>query len=242
MKVSAGLLKKSISFSLPEVFNDFVGSFWFLWAIFWCSMVVLFVEKCLRGKNLMYGLICVCMLLAPTQYNIYLYAFVFPVFISGFLYAKSKHNLKIHTIKIACLSFVTFLIMLMSFNKNDYIYTTHISILESLWLQQVGIDIYRWIIGIVGSVFVISISKLVVDQYKNNTIICRIADFGKISLGVYILNSYTNKFILLRLLKNTSPNVLFWIMELVISTAVYIMIINLVNRITWLNKLLFGGR
>ena len=69
-----------------------------------------------------------------------------------------------------------------------------------------------------------------------------IAYLGRISLGIYILNTYTNSYVLQRITKTIEANALIWIVETVISIALYGIVIELIKKVPIGRKLLLGGR
>lgn len=108
-------------------------------------------------------------------------------------------------------------------------------------LVQFGIDIYRWIIGFVGSITVIILCKMICDRWQGVGVKV-FAYFGQISLGIYILNSYVNSYILQRLTAGLMPNVLIWIAETIVGGAVYTVAVEIIKKVPLAKKLLLGGR
>lgn len=138
---------------------------------------------------------------------------------------------------------IIFIILLTFYNYDSYIYTSKINLFNgnvSIALQF-SIDIYRWIIGFVGSVIVIYLCRFLCSRFDGKVMIM-VAYFGRITFGVYILNTYANQYILLKLTYNFKPNVLIWIAEIAVSMVIYVVIIDIIKRIPFANKLLFGKR
>lgn len=227
--------------------NKIIGSLWFMWAIFWCSLIVLLVEKAFKGRIWIYSLILVLILFTPAKYNLHMYAYMYPYFLAGFMFdkfdGKGRYSRAIkkdgYSLVVATVAFV---ILFMFYNHDSYIYTTKISLLgENGFLVQFGIDIYRWGIGFVGSTVVILVSKIICDKWQGIGVKL-FAYFGQISLGIYILNSYTNTYLLQRLTGNFSPNVFVWIYEEIVSMALYTVAVEAIKRIPVAKELLLGGR
>ena len=82
------------NFVLSKFLHDYISAFvyliWFLWAMFWCSLIALIVEKVLKGRLIVYGLLVIPLLFMPVTLNLHLYAFMFPYFAAGFLFNKYK--------------------------------------------------------------------------------------------------------------------------------------------------------
>lgn len=231
--------------------SSFVHDFWFLWAIFWCSMIVLLVEKwgkCEAHKSRVwrYGLIMLLALFAPTTLNAHMYAFMYPFFVAGFLFNKfngagwyKKYVKKdLYALAIAVIAFIVLFIF---YSRDSYIYTTAISLLGKNGMAQIGIDIYRWASGLAGSLVVILVCKMISDRRKGIGVMLFVY-FGQISLGIYILNSYVNSYVLKELTSSFSPNGFIWIVETIVSMVTYAIAVEIIRRIPITAKLLLGGR
>lgn len=233
---------------LSEYFSALPDAFWFLWAMFWCSMVVLIVEKALHGKWWIYLVPLVSMLFIPPVHNIHLYVYMYPYFVVGFLFHKrnildgKEWTLKRYAIVCGAL-IVVFAILFIFYNRSSFIYTTKISLLRAdNAATQLGIDLYRWLIGFIGSSMVILIVKMIYERCSKSIFVKVGAALGQISLGIYILNSYTSNFMLLRLTSSFPPNVVIWIFETAFSLILYYMVIWAIRKIPIANKFLLGWR
>jgi len=132
-------------------------------------------------------------------------------------------------------------IMITSFDRDSYIYTTGISVIKGNEMTQIKIDIYRWAVGFAGSIFVIALGKLICN--KSRVFLIRlIAYFGRNSLGIYILNTYVNRYFMSKLTNGFKPDVLIWLLETVLSMIIYALIIEILKRIPVARKILLGGR
>lgn len=239
---------RSAPISYIQFYADkLLGSLWFLWAIFWCSLIVLLVDKIFKGRVWIYGVILGLLLFTPAEYNFHMYAYLCPYFVSGYLFNK-YNGMNLYDKKVKkdwyalAASGVAFVILFIFYGHDSYIYTTGISVLgENNVIKQLGIDIYRWTIGFAGSVAVIILCKMICEKWKDAGVHL-FAYFGQISLGIYILNSYVNSYVLRRITGSFSPNVLIWILETVVSMAVYAAAVEIMKQIPVAKKLLLGGR
>lgn len=235
-----------VDFSYTYV-NKFFGSLWFLWAIFWCSMIVLLVEKPFKGRVWIYGLIMVPILFTQTVYNFHMYSYMYPYFVVGFLFNKFDGVNQYKKIakkdwQILILAIATFIALFIFYGYDSYIYTTGINLLgENGAITQLGIDIYRWLIGFAGSITVIILCKMICDRWQGEGV-KMFAYFGQISLGIYILNSYMNNYALLRLVGGLLPNLFIWIVETIVSMILYAIAVEIIKKIPVAKKLLLGGR
>lgn len=73
---------------LHDYASSFIYKLWFLWAIFWCSLIVMLVEKACKGRVWIYGLLIILILFTPAMYNFHMYAYMYPYFVAGFLINK----------------------------------------------------------------------------------------------------------------------------------------------------------
>lgn len=176
---------------------------------------------------------------------------MYPYFAAGFMLHKIMENSgnKLDDIVsskkyvITLMSAAIFVVLFIFFNHDSYIYTTHISLLEAdNAIVQFGIDVYRWIIGIAGSVFVIMLCKIVYEKIMNSKATRCVVALGQISLGIYILNSYTNTYILAKITPWATPNMVIWIVETAASIAIYFLCTWVIRKIPIANRLMFGGR
>lgn len=124
-------------------------------------------------------------LFSNSKYN----AFMYPFLIMGYVFHKYESQVKQYiSKKINFFIIISFVVMLLFYNEDHYIYTTGISLLtmERAWISQLGIDIFRYIIGAFESFSVIIIVKKYYD--KISQVLRKLFAFcGKKSLEIYIL-------------------------------------------------------
>ena len=93
------------------------------------------------------------------------YVFMLPYYIGGYLSAKYKSDFftgkSKKTEMVLC---VCFLVSVMFFRKEDYVYTTGIYIFRQP--KQFLVDIYRWVTGALGTVFIITYSAESIRNWK----------------------------------------------------------------------------
>ena len=146
------LLQNSVYVSLLDV-KECLNLFWFLWSVMACSIPVAIAYKVANSRFI--RMIILCLGLAVTclfpnkTYNIYMY----PYFIFGFVLSNNYKAKQLNKYKktICLISDVVFIIMLIFFKNDYYIYTTGIF---GTNIKQFGIDIFRYIIGFAGSIAV----------------------------------------------------------------------------------------
>lgn len=158
---------------------------WFLWSVLAATIVMCIVVR--YGKNrvaevliLILGIGFV-MLFPNWQENLYMY----PYFVIGFYYAKYKNGIDK---KIKYISFIVFPIMLMFFERKHYIYTSGLYSGEYSKVEYFFIDSFRWMIGLIGSIFAVSMIQILL-KYRIMRILGKtIAKLGQKTLQIYVLS------------------------------------------------------
>lgn len=70
---------------LKEEILSYFTALWFLWALFWCSIIVLFVNRWFRDNIFIYIALLIVMLFIPGIYGINLYVYMYPYFVVGYM-------------------------------------------------------------------------------------------------------------------------------------------------------------
>ena len=163
---------------------------WFLLTIFAVSICVSIVVKILPEKFHILGFVLsfFAMYLFPNQeMNLYLY----PYFVIGF-WAKKKETIwKPYQRRIIFGATIWFLFMLVFYRKEHYIYTSGITLWKSEYgcRTQFGIDIYRYLIGLCGSIAIMGGVYLLNRRLpiKWTETVC---SFGRNTMQIYILQTF----------------------------------------------------
>lgn len=166
--------------------------YWFLWSVLSASIVVGIAYKItdkwwIIAIILILGIPFVCTMPCAEK-NVYMY----PYFIIGFLFSAVKDMDCIKKLNYAKYVFlILFPIMMLFYRKEHYIYTSGFFGGNGL-LKHMPINMYRWAIGLVGSIFVIVLLEFIFEFAKGkfeNTHITRLFEnLGKKSLQVYTLS------------------------------------------------------
>ena len=161
----------SLSWIAGRFISRMVNDLWFLKAMFIACLVAIIIERCFKGHWAVYIVCSLLTLLLPSVYNFALYGFVLPFFLLGFKvgetakrWNENQSRNKRTGVLAACL--IVYIIMLLFFHKDNYIYTTGLSITngEKGFLAQLGIDVYRVIVALVGGLMVLEGSTLLAKQ------------------------------------------------------------------------------
>ena len=131
---------------------------------------------------------------------------MYPYFVLGYLYNKSNLS-SIITAKnfnkssVLILLGILFVVMLCFYQKDMYIYTTGHCICDHI-AYQLYVDLYRYVVGLVGSIFVL----LLIYRISEHPIIKKtlkpngaIAYIGKNTMAIYVISTFINLYILKRI-------------------------------------------
>ena len=186
------LLTQFIVFLMTENYINILSgvnlnSLWYLWSLFSCSVVLSFAIK--TSKNIIikilfiiFGLLFL-IILPCAEMNVYMY----PYFIIGYIISKFHVSIKRFIMPIGILSFVVFVFMFCFYNSSHLIYTTGLLGGETLY-TSLCIDIFRWFIGLFGSLTVVCLS-LLLYKFINRFILCKFLEqLGAHSLSIYTLS------------------------------------------------------
>ncbi len=217
---------------------------------FWCSLIVIIINKIFKDKTLIYVLIFAVSFLIPDGYNLYLYKFMFPYFIIGYFYKKYNCQEKLSKIYnsnyFICTSGAIFFILLYYFERESYIYVSKHTILNKDIINQLSIDLYRYFIGFIGSIFTLSLLIKIYNfcdkkkLFNENNIILTI---GKNTMGIYIISDIINQFVLNNITNSIArPNYFIIGIESVLVILVSMLFIKLIQRNRISNKFLLGAK
>ena len=223
-------------------------SFWFLWAVFVCSCVIALVSRLFKDNVLVYAALFIVTFITPDAYNFHLYKYMYPFFVAGYLYKKHDLQAKLKPLyeqKWAPLALgVLYIGLFLFFNRQTHIYTSGYTLLGKDWTAQLGIDLYRFAIGFVGSAFaIVSLHRLykitkVREWIAQSKVVLTI---GQNTLGIYIISTFVNTLILMVVTKNlASINYGLIAIEAVGVTALSLLITKAIQHSKFLNRYLLG--
>lgn len=237
---------KTLSFR--EWGHDILYGLWFLWAIFYVSMVVSAVKYLFKDSLLIYFLGWMVMFVIPDIYNLQLYKFMYPYFVCSYLIGKNEEYLREKfrgkVVLVACASGIMTLALFPFFHFDTYIYTTGYCILDSITpVRQLGIDIYRMTIGFSGSIFWSSILYLIYKKVNSKNIVIRmLSKLGYMAMGIYIVSGYLFQYSLKMLAKNFEQNYLLNLLETVVILGISVMCTKVLMRFGVTNRFFLGGK
>lgn len=191
-----------------RLFHDYlvtmINNSWFLWAIFYCSFAVLLVNRLFKDNIWIYLLGLMVTFIIPDSYNLFLYKFMYPYFLVGYFYHKTSARIAEATIKqqskriIFTFLTIIYFVMLFFFHTDAYIYSSKYTLLGKAILPQLGIDTFRFSIGLVGSIWILLVLKKLYALLPKH-ILKYLCIIGRNSLGIYMSSGLIFNYILPRL-------------------------------------------
>ena len=200
---------------LFEYFKAFIKGYWFIWALLFCSVVVLIIKYAFKDRVTIFILSIVICPFIPKFLNSSAILYVYPFYVIGYLFHRKKslqltrkQEIELFTVVFSC-----WVILLIFYRRESYIYTSGINVfLSSLGiLPQLAIDYYRWAIGFFGSLSCILLVKLF---FQTGNILERVlAYLGDNSIIIYLVSSIITGGYLPDFTKSYSQNLMANILE-----------------------------
>lgn len=246
----ASVLLGVVSISASSVLRQYLTGFWFIQGILIVTIIVAIIKNMFNDNLKVYLLLGLGLLVIPNKiigFQTYRWSFVIVLFIITYLLApyiqKVVEEGKYKTYVIA--SGIIFLICLPFYEYEHYIYTGGYSIIKPLLDVSIGyqlwINIFRFVIGISGSIVVIGIIYVIYKFTKDNKMWNIWAYIGKYSLAMYGLQEF--QFIIMYNIFEGNGQVNYFsnfILSIVV-TVICAVIIELVKRNKILRRLHLGG-
>lgn len=219
-------------------------SFWFLWAIFGCSLLVSFVNRFFKDSIWVYFFIFIASFFITDSYNFGMYKYMYLYFLAGYFFQKLnwKESVGVYLKKSSyCIAMgLLFCIALYFYTPECFIYTTGHCLIGKDMLYQLGIDIYRYLIGFLGSAFLVSLIHKLSSCCRMPSILNTI---GKETLGIYIISSLINVHLLYRITCGLNgPNFIIICIECIAILLCCHVTICMIHKSKLLSRYLLGVR
>lgn len=167
---------------------------WFLWALFYSSMGVLVGHYLFKDNVLIWLVLILASFMTPDKWFSECYKYTFPCFLFGYYVNKHdwtlqlKKNLKL----IASVCGFLYIGCLFFYDTDCFVYMSGCDILSGggIDFRQLGVDIFRIIVGILGSVFVISLVLLLYHPANEGLPMGFLARIGMDTMGIYCFQYY----------------------------------------------------
>ena len=218
--------------------------FWFLGAAFFACMMVLAINR-LFGDNLaVYVISVIASMLIPESWGLSLILFVYPHFLFGYLYGKYnwKEQINCKRYYVIPLMLVIYVICFLCYDEQTYIYIGGLSLLSANWEMVLYRDLVRFMIGLTGAFLWCELVKKLTDVLPQ-VIKSIVTIVGQNSIGVYIVSSYLNLYVLMKITCNFKTiNLFLSVLEMIGVTVISMIIIKIIESSNVLNLLLFGKK
>lgn len=226
--------------------HSYFNALWFLWSVLWNSFIVLIIHHFFKDNLFVYSMLLIATLFLPNKFHIHQFVFMYPYFLCGYFINKihntdSKFVLSLVSTKLSLLVFPIYILMIAIYEKQHYVEISGTCILlyDQISFYMIKTDIFRWIIGIVGSacfcVLIAYLSKSTFTQVKG-----LLQYLGTITLGIYIISDYI--FTFFPYLPIHHIHLILIVLETIAVTTISVLLIVIIKKNKYTNKYLLGGR
>lgn len=190
----------SISLFIKYFTIRFLTNAWFLWAVFWCFLIVFFMHNYFRDSIVLYIIGFLLLFFIPDGMGLGAYKYMMPYFVAAFYYrgwqargrkinqyldrmAKSNDWIWI------VITGILFLGLFLLYDENSFIYLSGYKLIGKDVIRQIGIDFYRMFIGFLGAGFFVLFWRKIlkmIPEYRFSVLTA----IGKNSLGIYMISGY----------------------------------------------------
>lgn len=189
----------AVNVSVFHLIRQYLTGFWFIQGILIVTIIIAFIHKFLKDNKIVYALVLMCLFFIPNNifmFQTYRWSFIIVLFIVTYLLAETIQKIVLEgKYKIFCIiSAIVFCICLPFYGYEHYIYTGGYNIVKPLLqvdiVQQLWIDIYRFLIGVSGSITFIGFIYVIYAMTKKSKIWGIWSYIGRYSLAMYGLQEF----------------------------------------------------
>ena len=244
-------IARRITIGLPsfvELRSAYLIGLWFLKSAFVCSIIGYFTFVMMR-QHLIWGGVISLIISQLANSPLLQISYMYPCFLAGGALWINYDTFKKHIASIAIVSGTIFISA--NIFLDSYVYSTAKNVFDSLdmltsdTLLFFGWRIYRLVMGICGGVFLIALTEFIFSKPRSGRLVDTMSECGKMTLGIYILQSFILETILARHLNLDRLN--FYMFNFIaaplISLAVIalsVFIIRIIQHNAWASALLLG--
>lgn len=181
------ILQNVLHKDTSPLFRMFMDNLWFLKCLFLCYIVVWLSKRIFRYDGVAIAISIMASFAFPLINRYWHLSSMLPFFWIGYLMRRT--NILDGKIKITfALSSIVFLLLLCFWNGNMTIYKTPNALNGDL--ERTVVFFVRYVIGLAGSLFVISVCKLMYERVQHRGIVEYIRKTGQNTMGIYIVQSF----------------------------------------------------
>lgn len=180
---------------LLTFFHNAFLNLWFLWAVFWCFLIVYVMHSFFQDSILIYSAGFIVMFFLPDGLGLGAYKYMLPFFVAAF-YSHDWLDRHLYSVlteprlwKVLSAG-ALFGILFVFFDENSMIYLSGYKITGKNILLQLQIDFYRTLIGFAGIAFFTLLWQYLLKKAEGKVEFRLLTDLGQNSMGIYILSGY----------------------------------------------------
>lgn len=228
---------------------------WFLWALLICDLLMTAIVNTFRQRQLIIiitTIIAVLLLLIP--FELWHLAWVFPFYAIGYFSNSLKDNVAKKKAGYIWMIAVAVYVLIIPFYQEKHLVYYSGSYLFGIngFAVQLEIDLFRFIIGALGTIVFLGLGKMLC-KFGSNRIIELISNIGRNSLQIYVIQILLVERVMTMTIRNIHPiknlfqnnyDLTCYLVAPVITIAVVaccIFLSNFAKRNRKVNLLLFGG-
>jgi hypothetical protein len=220
-------------------FYNALNNLWFLWAVWWCFIIVYIVHYFMKDSIAVYLIVFLVLFFLPDGLNLGVYKYMMPYFILAFYFhgfIENKGNVESDKLKYLLLAMfgAAFIGLFLLYNEESFIYLTGYKIIGKNILHQLYIDFYRMVIGFVGSGVFILLWKCILDMSGCQFKILR--RLGADSMGIYIISGYIIVFAFQKLDFIESQSYMINLVEAVVVLALSAVAVEIIGKVPYFRK------
>lgn len=186
-----------MGYVVTYILKQGIFSVWYLWAVFFCSMLVLVGNRVFKDSVIFYVIVFIMTFITPDRFNFHLYKYMYPYFVVAYFIGKrdvldeKSRSLRKYRYVITVMTILIFVILFRWFDRESYIYTSFYKVWGSDLgvIHQFGEDLYRMIIGFCGSLMILLLSWIAYEKIPV-PIKRLLITSGKESLGLYVVGGF----------------------------------------------------
>ena len=176
--------------------------YWFLWAVFYCYLLVWGAHFFLKDSLLFYGIVFLSLFVLPDEYGMNTYKFMYPFFLAGYYAALNKEEIRENPVigkacalcekkplKALFAAGALYSGLFLLYNDKVFIFVSGYRITNAAAWKMIAVDLYRMIVGFAGAGFFLLLLHTLIKKYGEERF--HVLPFlGRNSLGIYLLQGY----------------------------------------------------
>lgn len=241
---TGGYMHYNFEMLCKELFIGILTNFWFLWAVLYAFLIVCLMHYRLKDSAWIYALIFTAMFFTPDGLGLNAYKYMLPYYLIGFYVNKNRSLLPVGGInqgkKMLAAFFcgIVFFALASFFNRDSFIYLTGYKLIGKDCAAQLGIDIYRFAVGLFGIAFWSLFWSILINMCQKRTIVIRLlAYIGMRGMGIYIISSLLATYLLHPATLGFKPGYAVNLAETAALLALSLAIAGIMGRSKWTCRL-----